>query len=465
MEVIERHIEAMLVQGFLHRPRERRLIVAVSGGRDSVALLHALNKLKTKFGVELIVAHVNHGFRKASKKEEAFVVKLAKKYALDCELAALPELPEGENLEAWAREERYKFFQQLLKERAASWVVTAHHSNDDAESFLQKLFSGRLQTSASSIAKCCDERRVFRPLLDITREQIDSYVKRESLRFVEDNSNYDVSRTRSWIRHKLLPKLKRRLNPKIVQSLREVQARLEADESYLWSVAEEAAIHIGTRGEIAQLLALPEPVGFRALQLLAVSAFGERGWRIGRTRLCRALEWLPRGEGQLELGSKMLLVKHVGGQFELLESVAMTESPLTVTRLRVPGDTERSTDGYVIRARVYPLPEGNWKSFRETLREQAKNSERAYFDLNKVGSHELVVRGREEGDRVRVYARGKRKLKKIFQELAVSRISRERQPIVESNGEVIWVPGLVRSDVALVEPATSEVLELEYVKL
>ena len=208
-------------------PPDARYLVGVSGGRDSVALLHSL----VERGYEqLIVCHLNHQLRGRSSDADArFVKKLAAKCDVDlemgstnvCALAAKQKM----SIEAAAREARYKFFVQVARQRRTQTIFLAHHADDLIETFLINLFRGAGASGLSAIREISNRRigdvdlTIVRPFLGRWRDEIDRYVRKHGLKFREDASNKNLAPLRNRIRRRIIPYLEKTLGRNIRQSI------------------------------------------------------------------------------------------------------------------------------------------------------------------------------------------------------------------------------------------------------
>lgn len=241
-----------------------RLLVAVSGGADSVAAL----RLALDTGREVVAAHFDHGLREAAKLDAEFVETLCAQ--LDVKLlsgaAKVASVAEqrGWNLEDAARRLRYEFLHRAAKSSEASAIVVAHTSDDQAETMLMQLLRG------SAFPSGMPARRglVVRPLLGVSRESLREYLQERGQGWREDESNVDTTRTRSWVRHELLPLLERRY-PAVAKTLATTAAGLGDAEAALTSIARQV---LGEeRLLVANLVSLPP-----ALQRAAVAGLLER---------------------------------------------------------------------------------------------------------------------------------------------------------------------------------------------
>ena len=196
-----------------------RYLIGVSGGRDSVALLHWLIECGYS---KLIVCHLNHRLRGRSSRADAiFVQKLAARYDVDLALGAIDvralAVRTKQSIETAARDARYKFFAQVAKRRRCRTIFLGHHADDLVETFLINLFRGAgpggLRAMRGVSIRKIDNMKlqIVRPLLGVSREQIDDYVRKHRLKFREDASNKNLAPLRNRIRHRIIPEIEKQL--------------------------------------------------------------------------------------------------------------------------------------------------------------------------------------------------------------------------------------------------------------
>jgi tRNA(Ile)-lysidine synthase len=196
-----------------------RYLIGVSGGRDSVALLHWLVECGYN---KLIVCHLNHRLRgRSSRADAVFVQKLAAKYDVDLALGAIDvralAVRTTQSIETAARDARYKFFAQVAKRRRCRTIFLGHHADDLVETFLINLFRGAgpgglSAMRAVSIREIDNVKlQILRPLLGVSREQIDDYVRKHRLKFREDASNKNLAPLRNRMRHRIIPEIEKQL--------------------------------------------------------------------------------------------------------------------------------------------------------------------------------------------------------------------------------------------------------------
>jgi|GEM_PF-2352718 len=273
------------------------LVLAVSGGSDSHAMLHCLGRIFDREKMGIVVSHLDHGLRPDSRKEMEFVKEICDSYGVPCLCRCVSPPPKEarENVEVWARGERYKFFEQCRQETSSNLIATAHQMDDLAETALFRILSGRMSSDTRAIARLCTTRRLLRPLLDVTRKEIRDYLLSFGLAWSEDSSNLDTSRTRSRIRHQLLPALCENYNPNLKQNLAEFAQRIGSDETYLWGEAakiESVAQIINAE----RLCEIPETLRWRVLKLRIQKHVGDEGAKLGYSAIKRLLERILENE-------------------------------------------------------------------------------------------------------------------------------------------------------------------------
>jgi tRNA(Ile)-lysidine synthase len=432
-----------------------RLAVAVSGGADSVALLRLLLELKAELGVVLFVAHFNHSLRgDQSDADGAFVAKLATEHRTELfvgrgdvrEHARASKL----SLEAAAREMRYRWFAEIAEKQRLNAVATAHTLDDQAETVLLKFLRGAGTRGLAGIypvrrlAGSYDSgARVVRPLLAVTRKDIEEYLTALGQTWREDETNLDRRFLRNRVRHDLLPLLKRDFNPNVGEALSAL-AEISRGEEDFWRELVEREIGERADGEIrtpeksisgslesgvAARLDLSsfarQPI---ALQRRLVKRFAEAQRlmldfeHIERLRHCALGECgkveLPGGVVALVSGSSLVL-----GKFEPSPGCAYSYL------LPVPGEVVIREAGLRLRAYVVAsdFPQ---ETDPETL-----------LSLDLVGP-QLTVRNWTPGDRFwPAHSRSDEKLKRLFAEKRVPAAERSSWPVVLSGDKIVWVKG------------------------
>jgi tRNA(Ile)-lysidine synthase len=251
-------------------PRHLHYLVGVSGGRDSVSLLHWLVELGYH---KLIVCHLNHQLRGRSSQADArFVETLAEKYdvGFDLGLAEVRALAERKNMsiETAAREARYAFFAETARRRNCRTIFVAHHADDLVETFLMNLFRGSGSAGLSAMRKISTRRingadlTILRPFLCVWRKEIDDYVRKYRLRFREDATNRNLTPLRNRIRHRIIPYLEKTLGRNIRQNIWRTAMITAEEEKWIESELRDSK---SADLSVVKLRALPVALQRRAL--------------------------------------------------------------------------------------------------------------------------------------------------------------------------------------------------------
>ncbi len=421
-----------------------RLIVAVSGGVDSMVLLDALARLREHVGFRLTAVHVHHGLRgRAADRDAALVQAEAARRGVPSRIFRLDPAtcPAGVSTQVWAREARYRVLEQARKTLRAAFVLTAHQRDDQAETVLLNLLRG---TGPRGLAGIPLQRgRILRPLLTVDRSGIAAYADRHGVPFREDASNRSEAYRRNRIRRRLLPLLAAEYNPRIVDSLADLAERLREDDTAL---AEEAA-------RTLRLLARRDG----ALLSLPAEAVGALGPALSR----RVLQLLFR---QLAGSERALTRRHVTALLDLCTARGTVWLPAGLAAARI-GDriavgvtsevTKRSAGG----APQFPvghtaLPVGRWIAWpllpwRVRIQRVASGAARPRTGVQwstvtdgAVLRAPLSLRSRQPGDRFQPQgAPGRKKLQDYFVDAKVPRELRDRLPLLLCEGQIVCVIG------------------------
>jgi tRNA(Ile)-lysidine synthase len=250
-------------------PNDRRYLVGVSGGRDSVALLHWLSANGYR---KLIVCHLEHGLRGGAGQADArFVARLAQRYDLQLEggTAEVGKVAreKKQSIETAARNERLAFFARVARRRRCLTIFLAHHADDQVETFLMNLFRGAGSRGLGAMREdsIFGSLRIVRPLLGIWRAEIDAYIAEHRLKFHDDASNSDLAARRNRMRHKIIPYLEKQFGPGIRLSIWRATSIAAAEEPLLEELL-PAGLTKSREMAVAQLRQLPVALQRRVLQ-------------------------------------------------------------------------------------------------------------------------------------------------------------------------------------------------------
>jgi len=420
-----------------------RLAVAVSGGADSVALLRSLNERRVSLGVVLHVAHLHHGLRGAeADADRDFVRTLSAKFGLPFFEANVDVAAEaakaGESIEEAARRLRYAWFRQLMAAGEVEAVATAHTLDDQAETVCAKFLRGAWTEGLSGIHPVVQnaEGRILRPLLSVTRAEVEAYLKALGQDWREDSSNRDVAFTRNRIRHELLPLLQG-WNPRLKEHLAQM-AELARGEDAWWHVeVTRVAPQIVMTGrpvrgggrasgealamDAARLAALAPAVQRRLLRHAASQLGLSIDFPSTETLRWLALEGRAGQKRELAQG---LRAERTPRELRLtVEATAGGDAGPVEYELAIPGVIEAPAFGVRLRIEVNPaMPLGGADS---SPAPRAK------------------LRNWRPGDRVQLrYSSGPRKVKEVLERMRVTGSSRAVWPVLEVAGRIVWMKGV-----------------------
>jgi tRNA(Ile)-lysidine synthase len=444
-------------------PRGARLVVAVSGGADSVALLHALWRRRRARRWTLAVAHLDHGIRgREAAADAAFVAALARRLRIPCHLgrARVPALARrrGVSLEMAAREARYRFLGQVARETGAAGVVTAHTADDQAETVLLKLLRGSARGGLSGMdaVSVREGIRLVRPLLAVRRGAIEDYLRRHRLEWREDASNADPAFLRNRVRHGLLPLLERDYNPRVREALVRTATVLADEDRWMDDLARVAlreGLCTDGRLDLTPLARQPLAARRRILRLwLAGRGVPADGVDFDRIVALEGLCRCGEGSARMSLGSGWEAVRHYRHVAVVGEGAEGRGKVPVRRRVKAPGVTRIPELGVRLVLTLGPgvaRPRGERPGAYPAV---------ASLDAGVWAGCPLWLRAWRPGDRFRPLGMaGSRKLQDILVDLKVPRAERARVLVLECEGEIVWVPGYrVAQAWAVREPAARQ---------
>ncbi|RDU34785.1 tRNA lysidine(34) synthetase TilS [Neobacillus piezotolerans] len=421
------------------------ILVGVSGGPDSMALLHYLWERKNSLGMELAAAHVDHMFRGDESLGDALFVKnYCEGRGIPFEMARVnvPELISltGKNSQEAARDARYGFFREQMEKRRYTFLALAHHGDDQMETILMRLNRGTTGRGRAGIPfmRPFQNGLIIRPFLGSSREEILDYCRRKGIEYRIDPSNQKDVYSRNRFRKTLLPFLKKE-NPHAHEHFQRFSEEIESDEAYLEELAASRMVTViksRERGkvvlDILAFLGMPMPLQRRGIQLILNYLYEGKHDSLAAVHIDQVISLLnrPHPSGKLNFPGGLNVTRSYSEciiHFGRLEKMAFR--------------IEMDHPGKAV------LPTGAVVSIELALdAEQGAGPGCSYLPVSEV-SFPLIIRTKENGDRMTLKGmEGTRKLKDIFIDNKVPVSERETWPVImDSAGRIVWLPGLKKS--------------------
>lgn len=395
-------LRAFLKEQALLSPGDK-VIAAVSGGADSVAMLFALYLLRDELGITLEAAHFNHHLRGAeSDRDEAFVTDFCGRYCIPLHLGSGRIVSGKKGLEAAARDARYAFLRSLPGK-----VATAHTADDNAETVLMRLIRGTGLKGLGAIAPVSGN--VIRPMLTVTRDDVEAFLEEYALPHVEDSSNAEDDFLRNRIRHGILP-LMRAENPRIGENLSAMALLLRQDEACLQAMIPEEQMP-----DVSRLKAMEPALRRRTLERFLKAQGVREPEQIHILQAEQLLyHWSPSASMQFPGGVT------IGRQYDCLVRLECAPE-LPETRLSVPGETCIGGKRFVS--------------------EYATDLEKRPDSVLVCPVGVLIVRSRRSGDTMRLPG-GTRSLKKMYIDRKIPASQRAAVPVLADDRGVLAVFGI-----------------------
>lgn len=217
-----------------------KIVIGVSGGPDSMCLLHILNGLKEKLNFEIVVAHINHMIRKEAEEETQYVKNFCDKLGIKCYIKRIDVIDKSNKekigTEEAGRKARYDFFEEVLNIVNANKIATAHNENDNAETVLMNIFRGAGTSGLKGIEPIRDNKYI-RPIIECERSEIEEYCRVNKLQPKIDKTNFENVYTRNKIRNVLIPEIKKEFNPNIIESLNKLSILARQENNFIQEYA------------------------------------------------------------------------------------------------------------------------------------------------------------------------------------------------------------------------------------
>ena len=414
------------IESFPYLEENDRVLVSVSGGVDSVALLVLLNELDL---FRLITVHINHKLRHESDFDEQFVRDMSRDLNIPFRSKSLDlkSKPRKQSIEEWGREERYSFLKTILIKDKGRWIMTAHHANDQAETILMNLSRKSGVTGLRGISK--ENDKVLRPFLDFTKTDILNFSKEIGLPFREDKTNHDNTIPRNFLRNKILETWENEF-PEVIHGIsRSSNLFCEWSEGLDYMISKFIVSGLKVRDEkfvISYNLIKPIPsiVKIRLIQLITDSTNSQ--W--SKHHMSMLLQFLDKSKS---------------GDFYMLSNGWRLLRDRGSIKVQSPYD--HVNDEAVVLERDTPT---NFNSYRYEVNLQNNFKKKNYnknceiVDWGKLKNKTLKLRLWKQGDTFQPLGmKGHQKISDFLINQKVDCIDKESQSVLTANGKIVWVCG------------------------
>lgn len=443
LEKVKQHIQEVS----LLEPGDS-VLVAVSGGADSVCLLDALCALKEELSLAISVAHVNHGLRgKEADRDEAFVRELSLKYGVPCYVkkadVRLVSKSDKCSLEEAGRIVRYAFFREICVENGIKKIATAHNKNDNVETVSMRFMRGTgLKGLAGIPVKTKDG--IIRPLLVCSREEIETYISERSIKFVTDSSNLEDEFTRNKVRHHLIPYILENHNENFIDTLSENIEGFREAESFLETcVLNFFKTHIKKESfgytSLCEDLKNEDAYLVKSTILKTLRNLTEE--EITRANVESVFALLNEENSSVSIKKDVAVYALYGKLFFVNEKTfPFFEMPLSI------GKTE--------------LPTGACIMCEEVSQKEPPEKRTIYLPCD-VNLKDFTLRPRLPGDKMNLKNLGHKKIKDILIDEKIPVILRDNIPVLLYKGEIIWLCG-IRESATLPKKTDDRYLKISY---
>ena len=442
------------------------VIAGVSGGADSVALLSILCSIRDQWRLTLTVAHLNHMLRGAAAQQDAlFVANLAGRLGLPCiteehDVRAYRQR-EGLSLQEAARAVRYKFYLDLRQRTGARKVALGHTASDQAETLLMWLIRGTSAAGLSGIPPVRDDIFI-RPLISITRAEIESYLNEQKISYIPDSSASEQHYFRNKIRHQLMPLLQQEYNPNMVQTLNRLGELLQQDNEILDALVQEGVADSFPDGQGNELIfpvksvkKYPEALQGRIIKAtIARIKNSSQGIYFRHIEAVRQLLSSVGPSKKIQLPAGWSVVREYDTLIFTQKKFQKSSFCYTFDCLpeRISIQELQKTIAFKIEEIQYP---------KDNLLTPEKNID--YLDYDRL-KFPLTVRNYQPGDRFYPLGLGgSKKLKDFFIDNKISPRERYNIPLVLSQDEIAWVGGLRIDDRFRIRPGTRKALKIQLI--
>lgn len=441
-----------------------RILIALSGGPDSICLLNILFELKKELNIEIGAAHINHLLRgEDAFKDEEYVIKICEEINIPCFVTRVDinEYSKEHKLssEMAGRQVRYDFFEEIIKKEGFNKIATAHNANDQAETILFRLMRGTGLEGLGGIKVSRDDK-IIRPILCLGRREVEDYVDIKGLKPRIDKTNFEKIYNRNKIRLDILPYMKENFNEDIIQTLNRMSILLQKDNEFLEKLAinsykkyciEDMDYFIIKEGIFKE----EEPIINRVLRHALVK-YSESNYDFEMKHINEVFSLSQKGSGKVIDLPNGIYAENIYGDIYIKNKKSKFNNNKSEKALISKEEINSqivSFGQYIIEFSVTDYYQGNAVNLNQDNFIQC-------FDFDKINDN-ILIRKRIDGDKIiPLGMKGTKKLKDIFIDMKIPKEERERVPILCFDEKIAWIIGIKISEEYKVTNNSKKILKV-----
>ena len=441
------------------------IVIALSGGPDSMCLLHLLNSVKDELNIKLVAAHINHMIRgEEADADERFCGEECARLGIEFFSKRIDVnkycAENGLSSETGGREIRYNFFKEVMNKKQFNKVATAHNANDQAETIVMRIMRGTGLEGLGGIPVKREDIYI-RPILFMKREEIEKYCEDNNLKPRIDKTNYERIYNRNKIRLDILPYIKENFNAEIIESINRMSMLLQEDSEYIKEQVDECFDDFCKKENDCYIISkkafnLNKAIYKRLIRKVIKELTGDK-YDIEAIHVDHVIELAKGTTGKKIDLPKDIVVTNVYGDLKINKRVTENNSENSIIEIKKEEIDKK--DIYFGEGIIsFNVMDNNKEKYN------FQNSLIKYVDYDKI-INAIVVRYRKQGDRINpIGLKGTKKLKDIFIDMKIPKDVRDTIPIVQIDDDIAWVVGVKVSDKFKVTQQTKRILKMEYRK-
>ncbi|MGL5329738.1 MAG: tRNA lysidine(34) synthetase TilS [Peptostreptococcaceae bacterium] len=441
-----------------------KIVVGLSGGPDSVCLLHILNRLKEEWNLQIYAAHLNHQIRGIEAQKDAYYIsKLCEEMGITFFIKSInvPQYCEenGVSIEEGARKLRYEMFYEIKNNTRSNKIAIGHNLNDQAETILMRMMRGTGLQGLKGIEYIRDGV-IIRPILDIDRSDIEEYCEEHKLNPRIDQTNLESIYTRNKVRLELIPYMKDNFNSNIIESIVRMGNSLRSDNDYIEREALlkfEEVSHVkddSVELELSKYEELHNAIKVRVLRNAIKYILGDTNF-IDQKHIDDVIEL----ENESKIDKVINLPRGIFA-YRKKDSIILTIKEIVIEEVEFCYNIP--SDGFIKVREIDTIIEARKLSVSKYNASKADKSCK-WFDYNKIKGG-IVVRNRRAGDKIKLSG-GSKKLKDLFIDIKIPKEDRSKIPVIADEQGIMSVGDLRNSENYKIDSTTKEVLKVSFKKI